>query len=383
MSWRFRQSFKLFPGVKINVSKSGLSTTLGSGPFHLNISPLGLMQTLSIPGSGISCRHRLGGIHDSNSRKGEEEIPQWQPDGLPCANPMTSEVIQSAETEEMTSPGMDAFLSLLKAALRERREIDGLLNVSRKQYAGLRSRLDDWELGFWKKRLFPKRLALLRDEVKLNREMIDEYEQQWKQTVIQTQIDVSEADMERFDAVKETFSRLLGSEMIWDVLSVATVDKGRERSSASSSYARHRVFFSFNSMGVISSRWVVPYLGNRNGGVLYLYPGFVLYYVNDLELTVIDCKDIQIEFSDLRFIEEETVPSDAKILEYTWKKTNKDKSPDKRFKGNYQIPVCCYARMRISSKGGLREEYMISNVDAARGFYDAFSSYLKFAVSSR
>ncbi len=36
MSWRFRRSFKVIPGVRINLSKTGLSASIGGGPFTLN-----------------------------------------------------------------------------------------------------------------------------------------------------------------------------------------------------------------------------------------------------------------------------------------------------------------------------------------------------------
>jgi hypothetical protein len=54
MPVRFRRTFTLFPGVKVNVSKGGMSITVGKKGFHLNFSKRGVRQTTSLPGSGIS-----------------------------------------------------------------------------------------------------------------------------------------------------------------------------------------------------------------------------------------------------------------------------------------------------------------------------------------
>ena len=54
MPFRFRKSFKIFPGVKANVSKGGVSFTVGTKGYHLNFSKRGVRQTVGLPGSGIS-----------------------------------------------------------------------------------------------------------------------------------------------------------------------------------------------------------------------------------------------------------------------------------------------------------------------------------------
>ena len=54
MPVRIRKSFNLFPGVKVNMSKGGMSITVGGKGFHLNFSKRGVRQTVGLPGSGIS-----------------------------------------------------------------------------------------------------------------------------------------------------------------------------------------------------------------------------------------------------------------------------------------------------------------------------------------
>ncbi|MGZ6315729.1 MAG: DUF4236 domain-containing protein [Anaerolineales bacterium] len=54
MPLRFRRTIKVAPGVKLNLSKGGVSTTVGSKGFHFNIGKHGVRRTVSIPGTGIS-----------------------------------------------------------------------------------------------------------------------------------------------------------------------------------------------------------------------------------------------------------------------------------------------------------------------------------------
>ncbi len=54
MPVRFRKSFNIFPGVKVNMSKGGVSFTVGTKGYHLNFSKRGVRQTVGLPGSGIS-----------------------------------------------------------------------------------------------------------------------------------------------------------------------------------------------------------------------------------------------------------------------------------------------------------------------------------------
>lgn len=54
MALRFRKSFKIAPGVRINLSKSGLSTSVGGKGFTANLSKRGTRVTAGIPGSGLS-----------------------------------------------------------------------------------------------------------------------------------------------------------------------------------------------------------------------------------------------------------------------------------------------------------------------------------------
>ena len=59
MGFRFRKTIKLFPGVKLNFSRSGVSTSIGGPGATINISKHGTRGTVGIPGTGVSYSENL------------------------------------------------------------------------------------------------------------------------------------------------------------------------------------------------------------------------------------------------------------------------------------------------------------------------------------
>lgn len=54
MGFRFRRSVKILPWVRLNLSKSGVSLTLGPQGANVNISQRGIRNTFGLPGTGLS-----------------------------------------------------------------------------------------------------------------------------------------------------------------------------------------------------------------------------------------------------------------------------------------------------------------------------------------
>jgi hypothetical protein len=77
---------------------------------------------------------------------------------------------------------------------------------------------------------------------------------------------------------------------------------------------------------------------------------------------------------DSNFIEEGSVPADAKVIGYTWKHPNKKGGPDRRFSSNYRIPVCCYEAMHLTSDSGVNELLQFSRAGVTEPFARALRS---------
>ena len=50
---RLRKSLKILPGVRVNLSKSGVSTSIGPKGATINVGKKGIRSTLSVPGTGL------------------------------------------------------------------------------------------------------------------------------------------------------------------------------------------------------------------------------------------------------------------------------------------------------------------------------------------
>lgn len=114
---------------------------------------------------------------------------------------------------------------------------------------------------------------------------------------------------------------------------------------------------------------------NVNGDDILIYPGVAVMPRADGAFALVDLRELEVGADTRGFVEDEEVPRDAEVRGYTWAKTNKDGSPDRRFKENYEIPVCIYGNLTFRSKTGVTEEYMVSNAQAVAAFAEAVKKY--------
>ena len=63
MSLRFRRSIRILPGIRVNLSKSGASLSVGGPGASINVGNRGVTRTVGIPGTGISDRTVIGRPH--------------------------------------------------------------------------------------------------------------------------------------------------------------------------------------------------------------------------------------------------------------------------------------------------------------------------------
>jgi hypothetical protein len=79
MALRIRKSIKIAPGVKINLSKSGISTSLGVKGATVNLSKRGTRVTTGIPGTGISSStlYKSKTKQSAPAQPGEYSTAEW------------------------------------------------------------------------------------------------------------------------------------------------------------------------------------------------------------------------------------------------------------------------------------------------------------------
>lgn len=81
MGFRFHRSIRLIPGVRLNLSKSGISTSFGVPGYRVNYGPRGKTKTVGLPGTGLSWRETSSGGRPKSrtSRSTSQTVQVEQP----------------------------------------------------------------------------------------------------------------------------------------------------------------------------------------------------------------------------------------------------------------------------------------------------------------
>jgi DNA-directed RNA polymerase subunit RPC12/RpoP len=387
MSWRFRQSFKILPGLKLNLSKTGLSASIGGAPFTVNLGPRGLYGTASIPGTGIQFRQRLTGeslTHPSGDSYAPThlEYPD-EPQSLPPntfpeidSSHQSLKEIRSASTELLTSESLKELKSLIQTAYEEHEDISSQLSKAKQEDSRATRRFKSWDNGFLFKKLFKNAFAIRTTEAEIAGARTSELEEQLRLTTISTQVELAKEQAEPFFRMRDDFTSLAECASIWDVKAEQATDKFRERTIASRSVSRERIKFTLGSCDLIQWEQEVPHLQNANGGDIFLYPGFILYRASKTAFSTIDFHNVKLMVAAVKFHEEDGVPNDSKVIGQTWAKTNKDGSRDKRFADNYQIPIAVYGELTLKSETGLWEEFQFSKPERLVQFVKSWNVFV-------
>ena len=353
MSWRFRKSFSPLPGIRITLSPSGVSTSVGVGSFRTTIGPRGLAVTANIPGSGLSFRHALGSspsqrftdhrVNDVNAGSSllqpltDPKTPLAPQPGFitPESSVLEMNDIKSAGSGVLTTLGLSEFKRLLEKARHEHDEVIRELSSARSEESSAIKHYKGWKNGWFMRRLFKAKFEQLRVSAQESTAKRTELEEQEHLSRLQTQIDLPDNVAKAFHRMSDEFAILTKCDYIWDTVGQRNTNRVMERTTATRVVERKPVGFKLGHCELIESEWKVPHLENANGGDIYFYPAFALYFVSSDNFALLEYKDIELEFSFSMFIEEEALPRDTTIVGQTWAKANKDGSPDKRFNGNY------------------------------------------------
>ena len=365
---RFRKRVKVFPGFYLNFSSSGISSTIGVKGASINFSRRGTYLNTSIPGTGFYNRQKIGGSSVYNS--GSQTVTE--PEFIHVSPmPLVGE-IKSAELDQLTSTSFKELQDTLLEVYTDRMQLQEEIKTTKVRI--LFARILNviaclFLVGFFIK-TFKKKIADSED-------YLSDLEQQLENSVVDIDIHFDKNFNKVYNVLIDKYKELLTSKIIWDITSSVNIDRRITRSSASHAITRVPVKFSLDNISIIRSSYPALHFENKNGGDLYIYPAFVIITTNQKEFALVDIKDFKIDFSQQRFIEEEKIPSDTRTIDMTWAKVNKNGTPDKRFKDNYEIPIVRYGKLEITSHTGLNEAYSVSNYENAAGFSEAFTNYQK------
>lgn len=95
--------------------------------------------------------------------------------------------------------------------------------------------------------------------------------------------------------------------------------------------------------------------------VVHFYPDRILLGRNG-RFTEHRYEELHVEADVTRFVEESALPSDAVVVDYTWKYVNARGGPDRRYKDNRRLPIALYGELTLEI-GDTRLVWMISVAD--------------------
>lgn len=79
--FRFHKSLGILPGLRVNLSKSGPSLSVGPVGLRLNVGPQGIRTTAGLPGSGLSVINRKSWRSMGAPQSASGETVDDAPDG--------------------------------------------------------------------------------------------------------------------------------------------------------------------------------------------------------------------------------------------------------------------------------------------------------------
>lgn len=367
MAWSYRKRIKIIPGVHLNISKKGISTSIGVKGASVNFSSSGPRLNTGI--RGFSNSYKISGSSAPQSSK-QRDFPE----PLPTIQPTLSDNIFSADIQEITSQDMSGIKESICLAQKQKTELQrDLKKIQKALSISKTKKFASYILlyGFFTKQW----LQRISQDINTQREAIKETQIVINNSALNIDIVFDDSARIKYDRLHCAFKNLITSHYIWDVTGSHMQDRVAARSNASTLIKRREIKMGLRSLTIIRSNYEAFYFQNVNGADLYFYPTFILMYSNDQNFAIIGLDELHLIFTSVNFTETSAVPRDSRIIYNTWAKVNKNGTRDKRFKGNYQIPVVRYGRIYLSTSTGLNEEYQISNFEFTQEFVNAYNEY--------
>ncbi len=368
MAWSFRRRIKIIPGVRLNLSKSGISTSIGVRGANVTLGKFGTYLNTGIPGTGIYQRQKISGNEKAKPQDRSENTQQTE-------NHIYAEKeIISADIQEITSQDMQGIKDSILLAHQQRIELNRDLQKVKDKLASTKTKLTlsyIFIYGLISKGIPEK----IKTDISAQKQTIVELKNQIENCYVNLEIDFDEEFEQKYKRLLETFKNLINSNKIWDITNASLQDTVQSRSSAGTLVKKQEVKFGFKTLPDIKFDYDAMFFKNANGADLYFYPNFIVMLLSTHKFAIIGIDELEFNHCGVRFTETGTIPKDSKIIDKTWAKVNKNGTPDKRFKGNYQIPIVKYGEIKLLTDTGVNEEYEFSNYEYSEDFATAFKDY--------
>jgi hypothetical protein len=348
----------------------------------MTVGPRGTYLNAGLPGTGLSYRTQVapafarpvGPAHASEPSSPDYPLAPQPAPGLGTGLRPDAVEIKSAEVSALTSAGLGELKRLINEAAIKRRQLNDAVVEDRKKLEAAKGKLK-FAQSFIIRIFTQKSIPALRQATEAARDQLEERTAELEGCVIEVDFAFDDASHGTYAALVRAFEALGSCQRLWDITAVQATDRFHERTVATTSVSRTPVTFDFATPDIVKSSQQALRMGNASGRPIFLYPGFLMMRDGSGDFALIEYRELEANFSQSRFIEEDEVPSDTEVVGQTWKKANKDGSPDRRFKDNYAIPIVRYGETVFRSSTGLFEAYQFSDFGKASTFHQALANH--------
>lgn len=305
MGFRFRKSIKLGGGFRINLSKSGIGYSWGVPGYRITKTATGRTRnTYSIPRTGLSY------IQENNTcPKRKDNLSKEKTNFV--ANEFTN--IESAEIDNFVSEQYQEVIILKMIKL---------------------NKFSNWLLVS---------LILSHNPVFLILSLIGIaikiYIYNYGKVVLHYNFD--EYSKEKYENESKAWLSLNNAKGLWQIIQTVSVINQKSNAGASKNINTMSIKVLKKTPFYLKTNVDVFQINLKKKNLIILSDKIII--MRDKKIGIIDYKDINIKVSPVEIIEVNQVPSDAKIVNYTWLYVNKDGTPDKRYKHPPMALMCIYS----------------------------------------
>lgn len=184
----------------------------------------------------------------------------------------------------------------------------------------------------------------------------------------------------RYQQLHDAFAALARCGAAWHIEAASANTDWKRSGGATRTVRRTRVGLGLSAPPIIKTNIAVPALpcGRET---LCFFPDRLLVFTGH-GVGAVAYGDLSLERYAGRFIEDESVPGDAEVVDTTWQYVNRNGGPDRRFNNNRQLPVVLYETLHLRSGSGLNEQLQLSRHGVAEQFAAA-AQQLGSPASSR
>jgi len=354
MGFYLRKSISVGP-LRFNLSKSGIGVSAGVKGLRFGVGPRS--NYVHIGRGGLYYRATIPQLPSASSEAQRQPAHNLDPQ-IPRETHAPLEEIESADISQIVDSSSRELLNELNQKQKTTRlwPIVAVIFVA-VLVTGLSSGWPNWLL-----------IVLLLTAI------FGTYVAHSRDALAKTVVLFYDFDPEMENAYGQLHScagRLAGCAAAWHIEAEGKVHDRKYHAGASNLVRRKQTFVRKAEPPYVKTNIETIAIGVGRQ-TLHFFPDRVLVYDKN-GVGAVSYRELRVDVGTTKFIESESVPRDAKVVDKTWKYVNKSGGPDRRFKDNKELPVCLYDEISLSSQTGLNEVLQISQSGIGESFAKAIA----------